>query len=237
MVTGTKKNWYHFYFYFVSKKGEKYATTDSPLHILIAHKCFSFLLDEKYDGLLWRFHRMQIDNKVNHWKFKVYTTKRKFDEMVKQIQKPRILKKLTVYDYIEKVEFGVATDSNDNVGSDRDNAWPYVIRESWPYFIHGASKCFLQLVNSVIKRYCEENYITLNSKMDMSEQLEFYDKIVCEMYDIWKTWSQHVFCHHTSALFGYNYSDFIFRDILGLKVKRSWWKFGKTKYITGKVKF
>lgn len=254
-----KRRWFYFVMYFWNKPSqvrigysnlwlEKYNT---PLVLMMAHKVVvpSVLEVEA----MWRIHRMFIKDKVSHLKLKVYCTREEFKEIYRNISRNKFYKACKAEELIIDKDFGIATDSNECVGSDRDEVWPFEVTESWPYFANGMSMAYYKMIDVLFLKYCEENYIDHAEliKKALREQLLVYRKVDALVESIWIKWSYHFLFHHSSVLFGEYFGQFklpkknlivkkvkgtLFANIKSFKWKIWKYKFGVLQYI-GLIKY
>ena len=177
--------------------------TDSVLHYLLAAEVFSKNVN---NGLtLWRFSRYHYTNDDIVMKFKFYTQEYIFNTIKENILNDRIIKELKKEKLI-KITVEEATESDTRIGSDRDVNWNYEISESWPYFINGLSKMWLNMILLKKEKYLKENYIKLNTdtdKINLGKLINIYKEIKELVVEDWIEWGNHTVYHHSNALFGY----------------------------------
>jgi len=175
---------------------------DSTLHYLLAAEVFS-----KYtaDVVLWRFSRYHYSFNDIVMKFKFYTQEYIFNRIKEDILKDKIILKLKKEKLI-KISIEKATESDERIGSDRDVNWNYEISESWPYFINGLSKMWLNMILLKKEKYLKENYITIDydiDKMSLGTLIGTYQVIMDLVAEDWISSGSHAVYHHANALFGY----------------------------------
>lgn len=180
----------------------KLGQIDSIIHYILAAEVFSKYINKVE---LWRFSRYSYNfDDVIIMKFKFYCEKVIFDRIKPKILDDAIVKKLEKEGLI-KIGIEKATESNKKIGSDRDDNWPYLISESWPYFINGLSRMWLRMILVEKEKYLRENYINNNIReMDLFKLFTVYKVIKENVVDNWIKWGSHAICHHANALFGYH---------------------------------
>jgi|GEM_PF-5949990 len=174
---------------------------DSLIHYILAVEVFSKYVDMVE---LWRFSRYkyEYDDDVV-MKFKFYTDETAFEYIKEKILYDKIVNKLKKEKLI-KINIEKATESNDKVGSDRDNNWGYSVSESWPYFINGLSRMWLEMIKAEKEKYLRENYVDFDiDVISLSKLFSIYNKIKDGVVYEWIKLGSHAVYHHANAVFGY----------------------------------
>lgn len=192
------------------------ATEDSPIHYLLSNEIFWPVLEKFWNLIpLWRFHRQYMseddglrlnpsENAIHQFKFKFYTTKRIFTKM-----KSIITRDLTILikdkGLIQRFQIEKSSDSGERIGSDRDTAWDYNIKQTWPYFAHGMSVAWLILVRKTLDNLLDGGFKDKGwlDSCSLEEKLIMYSNVGREIGSLWKMNMGHAFLHHLGALFGY----------------------------------
>ncbi len=129
------------------------------IDLLLAHKVISPILDEFKDNiLLWRFHRRAARDKAGHqFTFYFYSSTETANQIYESIKSNRILQKIkdagiVVSDsYYDKI-------NRPNIEDTSDPKWSPLISKSWPYFINGVCRMWLNLVASIAEQTSIECY-------------------------------------------------------------------------------
>ena len=209
--------WFHCKLFLETEiEDDKYeiARDDSPAHYLLVNEVFRPVLKEFWDGLyLWRFHRqfrswdegMREEppaKPIHQFKFKFYTTQACFVSIEKRLAKA--LKPLKKAKLILGYETEKSPDSGARIGSDRDTGWDYDIKVVWPYFIHGVSLAWYQLILAQIEHTEEGAFKEGWQKESLERRLQVYRSVKKQLTTLWTREGNGPFLHHMNALFGYH---------------------------------
>ncbi len=166
--------------------------------VMIAHLVIKKILDDFEDKIkIWRFHRRasKEGSGKHEFSFIFYTTQQEAEKINKDISNNEILNENNIikeykFDDIHQIKRPNIEDG------DTDPKWPPYIKKSWPYYIMGVSKMWLELINDVYE-----------SKEDIPSSLEdkvnFYKEINNKINNIWQNECCHPILHHVNAVFGY----------------------------------
>lgn len=169
--------------------------------LIIAHKIVAPVLEQYQDQIrLWRFHRRANRDVAGHqFSFIFYTSAETAHEIFNRLSSNELLSELKSAGMIIEVHY----DNTDRIAKPRiedtsDPRWPPSIQRSWPYFIMGASRTWLNLISETIAKMPDSD--NPPSLQEIEEQYKEADAAVSEL---WQNEGQHAFLHHLSALFGY----------------------------------
>jgi hypothetical protein len=159
---------------------------------MIAHRIIAPALNAQ-DLVAWRFHRRAGRDEAGHqFRFLFYSCRSTAQAIFHMIQTNSLLQ--------EMKEVGLILDASfDDPPQPRfegagDETWPPVIQQAWPYYIHGVSRMWLQLIQEIAG---ERTHTSLD------ETLRWYRNANDQITALWRERGQHSFLHHLSAIFGY----------------------------------
>ena len=171
------------------------------MDFILAHRVISPVLDQyKKKIFLWRFHRRAGRDKAGHqFSFIFYASRETAQEIYRAIQSSRLLEELitahlvvdTIYDDTTAV---LLTD----LGATSDPNWSLEIKRTWPFYIMGVSRMWLNLIDEVSKETLKER--DLSNLDDLQEGYRKVNEVVEEQ---WRQEGSHAFLHHLNAIFGY----------------------------------
>jgi hypothetical protein len=173
------------------------------LDALIANEVFRPVIAQYGDQLsLWRFHRRAGDDAAGHkFSFIFYSTRDTAAAVYKAVKQNSTVTALLANDWIERLLFTDINATPDTaVEATSDKAWSLELQRSWPYFIMGVSRTWLDLVSQFA---LQEQHRGNEASPDIDEQVAFYAKVHDQVNDIWEQQGGHAFLHHINALFGY----------------------------------
>jgi hypothetical protein len=168
---------------------------------ILAHRVISPILNQYEKEIsLWRFHRRAIRDQDGHqFSFIFYTSGETAQEIYRAIESSRLLRELiaahlvvdTIYDNTTAVlrpDLGATSDSN----------WSPEIKRTWPFYIMGVSRMWLNLIDEVSKETLKEGFLS-----NLNDLLEGYRKVNEVVEEKWRLEGSHAFLHHLNAIFGY----------------------------------
>jgi hypothetical protein len=168
---------------------------------ILAHRVVSPVLDQYEKKIsLWRFHRRAARDKSGHeFSFIFYASRETAQEIYRAIQSNRILKKLIdahlVIDTIYDDTTGVLLS---DLGATSDPIWSPEIKRTWPFYIMGVSRMWLNLIDEVSKETIKETDFS-----NLDDVLAGYRKVNKIVEEKWQEEGGHAFLHHLNAIFGY----------------------------------
>lgn len=236
------KRWHQIVFYvLVDKKKDLHgiAKLDSPVHLLIADELFSSIVQAyKEDIYPWRFHRMFMVYKKgfpgtedsNQFKFKFFSTKKIYDE-IKVGVREYLDENSKLWNVLLDVKFFSCLE-DEGISDDHDDEWPQMIKNSWPHYICGISKMWLEMIDDAKKAVY---YKTDPEDLELFDKINYYEMVGAEMKRKWIRWANHAVFHHANLLFGGHAVDVAwFREKVRLKKYKNRLK---NKLIGGEVIF
>jgi hypothetical protein len=168
---------------------------------ILAHRVVSPVLDQYEKNIsLWRFHRRAARDKSGHqFSFIFYASRETAQEIYRAIQSSRILKDLIdahlVADTIYDDTTGVLLS---DPGATSDPIWSPEIKRTWPFYIMGVSRMWLNLIDEVAKETIKKP-----DPSNFDDLLEGYRKVNDIVEEKWQKEGGHAFLHHLNAIFGY----------------------------------
>ncbi len=201
------KRWHQIVFYVLADKKQDLhgiAKLDSPVHLLIADELFKSIIHD-HDLRLWRFHRMFIVYKKgfpgvedsNQFKFKFFSTKEIYDEIKSKV-KLYLDKNPILWDVLLDVKCFSCLEDND-IMDDHDDDWPLLIKKTWPHYICGISKMWLEMISEAKK---DVYWKTYPEDLELFDRINYYEMVGAEMKRKWTSWANHAVFHHANLLFG-----------------------------------
>jgi hypothetical protein len=171
------------------------------LDLLVAHKIAAPALAQYKDAIdLWRFHRRAVRDDAGHqFSFIFYASAETAYQIFNMLRANEMLSEIKAAGMIIEDRY----DNTDRIARPHiedtsDPAWPPAIQKSWPYFIEGASRMWLNLISETIAGMPDSD-----RPMSIEEKAEQYKKANTVISELWQKNGQHAFLHHLSALFGY----------------------------------
>ncbi len=168
--------------------------------LLIAHQVISPLLKQyQNDILLWRFHRRAArDLGGRQFSFIFYSSAATAAKIFAVIDADGHIKALKSGGTIDRVVYDRPADVNrPNIEDTSDRNWPLAIQKSWPYYIMGASRMWLDLIAEVASQNLSDP-----PPSTLPEIEAFYQRVDKEVTDLWQQQGRHAFMHHLNAIFG-----------------------------------
>ena len=190
---------YKWYFY---RFRLKYNFGKAPkwwLDLFIIDRIFRIIIKDKginYQVKLWRFHRRSGEDNTGHQTtLACYTTGRDSVTIDNIIRSTPSFKLLSDGNLLREYFIEEGGEYIDGSG---DGHWPIEIRQSWPYFIQGASESILEMLRLIIDGIWHME--DFDNILDIEE---FYQKVNERLVHIWYSQGGHAYLHHLNALFGY----------------------------------
>lgn len=169
--------------------------------LLIAHRIAApplkrFLPEVK----LWRFHRRAIRDEHGHqFSLIFYSSQAVARDLIREILANPTANQLLEDGTLEDISYddpqGLTRTQTEDTS---DESWPVPVQKSWPYYIMGVSRMWLELIQEI-----EANLSTENQEASPKNLLEHYAEVDQTITSIWQQDGQHVFLHHLSGLFAY----------------------------------
>ncbi len=149
---------------------------------------------------LWRFHRRAAADKTGHqFSFLFYASPQTALEIYSDLEQNYYLKQLVAKGFVIQAKFDDPHElKKPNIWDTSDPHWFPEIQRTWPYFIMGASKMWLELINDISNQLLPDT-----SSLTFDSELESYRIINDNLTNIWEYECAHALLHHLNALFGY----------------------------------
>lgn len=167
------------------------------LGTLIAGEVIAPLL-QQYENKIkfWRLHRRAVDDETGHvFSFIFYSSNHEAAMIYQNLHAQGLLNHLQQNKQLDKVSYdALAVVSKPDIADTSDPDWPIQIRETWPVFIMGASRMWLDLVLSL-----KAEIMTEPKFAPVSDYKVIQEKIT----DLWQQQGQHALFHHLNALYAY----------------------------------
>jgi hypothetical protein len=167
----------------------------------LAHQVIApVLADQAEASLPWRIHRRAARDSTGHqFSFIFFASPRKARSIFGQLKANALLKRLQAAGLVSRTVYEDPTEvSKARLEDTSDPQWSVYLRQSWPYYIAGVSRCWLNLVGRVAEAEAGGALPTSVSGLD-----DFYRRVDAAVSDIWLQEGQHAFLHHLNAVFGY----------------------------------
>lgn len=168
---------------------------------LLAKEVVAPVLFELQQGIaLWRFHRRASRDRAGHqFSFIFYASPATASAVYDRIRSDGTLQVL-------KKAGAVIADSYDDtnrvtrphIQDTSDPHWSLDLQKSWPYFIMGVSRTWLELIE--LQSAKVEKTEDLSSFEDLKAE---YTRINAAIDQLWQREGGHAFLHHLNAIFGY----------------------------------
>ncbi len=170
---------------------------DWSIDTLIADRIVSPVLQRYRSRIqLWRFHRRASSDQTGHQlSFVFYASPQTAQRIYQDIGRNPLVDRLKGDGKLEQVFYD---DTNEigrpNQEDTSDKHWPMIIQKSWPHFIQGASRMWLELIQT----------LALEAQQRHPDDLyAVYQDVQAGVNKLWKDEGGHVFLHHLSALYAY----------------------------------
>ena len=179
------------------------ADTDPAWHLdlFAAHQLFLPIVNA-YDNelLLWRVHRRAARDAAGHqFSFIFFTSIQSAKAIFADIAADPLLRDIDAAGIMRQHEMELpATTLQSDIAATSDPNWSPAIQASWPQYIHGVCRMWINLVS-----------LTANQKLaetvpgNVAETAEFYRQVETDITAIWQKEGRHAFLHHLNAIFGY----------------------------------
>jgi len=189
--------------YYFKVKWDSQANEPKPWHVdaLVANEVIRPLLARcERDVELWRFHRRAAPGGDGHrFSFHFYSTPATAKTVFASLDSDQLLETLKASGVLERFDAEERDASaRGNITDDTEGSWPAEIQKSWPYFIMGVSKMWLELVEQVVQSMGSKP-----SSSSLDELKEFYERVHAEVTQVWRFYGGHAFLHHLNAVFAY----------------------------------
>lgn len=166
---------------------------------MIAHRIVAPVLSRYGKKItLWRFHRRAGRDEAGHqFSFIFHSTPATARKVYGAIESNGLLKEMKTAGLIVRdTREDTGRITRPGYGDTSDPAWSKPLRTAWPYFIMGASRTWLDL----IEQFAGDGREKPSGFDDMES---FYRGIDQSVRETWEKEGAHAFLHHLNAVFGY----------------------------------
>ena len=167
--------------------------------LYIAHQIIApVLARHRMDIVIWRFHRRAARDDAGHrFSLLFYATADTAAKIYGDLQSDSNTQRLKSSGQLLEDEYDdLARNTKPRIEDTSDSSWSPSIQKSWPYFIMGVSRMWLQLISEIADQASTQSPVA-------SRDPEFYRQIQAAITNLWQTEGRHAFLHHLNALFGY----------------------------------
>lgn len=191
--------WYGFNFRITRPENEEPRTW---IDIFIIDKIIrEVICKKKVDIQLWRIHRRwKNDGSGHEFTLDCFTkeqTANSIEKLIRESEPFKILQENSLLaDDLNKVPNG--KNIHDIADDESTIAWPEELKRSWPYYINGCCKMFLDLIELL-----RNSSHTDVEEKGISKLESFYTEINNRLIKVWQEHGSHAFFHHINAIFGY----------------------------------
>lgn len=168
--------------------------------LLIAHRIVAPLVKAyRRDIELWRFHRRFAKDSMGHqFSFLFFASAETALRINQQVIVDPVVEQLfSSGTVVEVLTDDVTHNDRRAVGDTSDANWSPVMQDNWPYFIMGASRMWLGMIDQASR------HIGIEDEPTHDQLLDHYQKVNNQVTHIWQNESQHALLHHLNAIFGY----------------------------------
>jgi len=177
------------------------ASAEWYIDALIAHRVVAPILERYRNQIpLWRFHRRAARDKAGHlFSFIFYTDSVSAQRVIDAVQNDSLVTEMLQAGSIVRVfADGNGQITKPGIGDTSDQNWSPIVRNTWPYFIMGVSKTWLEMIAA------EADRRQLSAESASIENLMAqYRNIDNKVRQAWQSEGHHAFLHHLNAVFGY----------------------------------
>lgn len=171
------------------------------MDLLLAHKViWPVLRDHNRHVELWKFHRRWDPRDRNHeFEFYFYSSVNTARNIYRSLRSDTLLRQMMAERLVEDRDDmydDLTTNPKPNIEDMGECDWPLVLRNSWPYFIMGVSRMWLEL----IERCAGENPSSQASHL--AKKLRLYKEVDQRMGRLWYGNGYQSLIHHLSLMFG-----------------------------------
>lgn len=168
---------------------------------ILAHGVISPVLDQyEKEIYLWRFHRRAVRDQSGHqFSFIFYGSTETAQEIYRAIQSSPLLDELISAHLVKDTIYDETTVIlRSGLGATSDSNWSVEIKRTWPFYIMGVSRMWLNLIDEVSKETLKDRDLFYPEDL-----LEGYRKVKEVVEEKWRQEGSHAFLHHLNAIFGY----------------------------------
>jgi hypothetical protein len=167
--------------------------------LLIAHRVVAPVLTRFESNIvLWRFHRRAARDEAGHrFSFIFYSTPETARKVYAALDSSAVLEDLKTAGIVLNVAFDDTNKiTRPQIEDTSDRHWSEPLQKSWPYFIMGVSRTWLDL----IEQFANDGR---PKPLGLDAMQAFYRDIDESIGTTWMKEGSHAFLHHLNAVFGY----------------------------------
>jgi hypothetical protein len=170
------------------------------IDLLLAREVIAPVLSQNANVVpLWRFHRRASRDEEGHqFSFIFYSTQKTAEKIYTAIGSNPWLIKMTRARIVQYLPEKTGQIIRPNLGDTSDAHWPPMVMKTWPYFIMGVCRMWLNLIDEII-----QNGPVIQRAPSLNKLLSHYEKVNKSLNTIWQEQGGHAFLHHLNAIFGY----------------------------------
>jgi hypothetical protein len=172
-----------------------------PMDLLLAHRVVAPILERHENVIpLWRFHRRAARDQWGHqFSFIFYSTSQTAKEVFHAMRTDQTLAELKTAGLVLSDDYDDTTHiAKPNLQDTSDKHWSPSLQKCWPYFIMGASRMWLALIDEAARaRPCPPE------SASPWELKAYYGGVNDTVEAVWQKEGKHAFLHHLNAIFGY----------------------------------
>ena len=156
---------------------------------------------------LWRFHRRAVGDAGGHrFSFLYYTDSGTAANVEVLIRQNVILQNLRTEGVVSTVSIGpYGSQDGVAVSATSDPRWTAVMQKTWPHFLMGVSRMWLEQVILFSEKVSLESSFEEEDLdgLDETGLEEHYIKVQSELSGIWLKEGKHAYLHHLNAVYAY----------------------------------
>ena len=168
--------------------------------LMLAHRVVGPVLAARQDRIpLWRFHRRAVRDATGHqFSFIFYADVATATEIMDALRTDALLATLQNKGIVTSIHFSDPRKSQQPAVADTaDKQWSPAVQRTWPYFIMGASRMWLGLIEAAASGKDKDLSMNYNGLDALYRQAD------AEVTAAWRREGRHALLHHLNALFGY----------------------------------
>ena len=196
--TGETRSWWYVRFKIDWPEGREPSWHVDPMLARELIRPVLFQHKEQID--LWRFHRRAVRDKAGHqFSFIFYASQDTAARINATIQSSKRLEGLLAAGVLVTVRYDDPTGlPRPGMADTSDRNWSQPLQRTWPYFIMGVSRSWLELVSALAEQTPD-----VSSPDTVSNLQTFYAEVNQKINQTWKNEGNHAYFHHLNAVYGY----------------------------------
>jgi hypothetical protein len=169
--------------------------------LILAHQIVLPILQQHKNAIvLWRFHRRAARDEHGHrFSFIFYASPATAFDIFHAFMNDPLLDRLKFTGLITRTVYDdPSVLAKPNIEDTTDRHWSDIVRRTWPYYIMGVSRMWLNMVSEIAVLQPDGDNIST-----ISELMAFYQGVNTTLSQMWAEEGRHAYLHHLNALFGY----------------------------------